>query len=293
MKKIVLVHLCVLLSYADVLGSTKSAADGAQPLQGDTYAFIVSGISKDRQDSVAKAAAVGDLRKYLLEEAAVRPQRLTVLVPPRQAADPSGKQNQDNTPTAENIKTAVDALASVIKPADRFIFYYIGQANAVGSSRRSEPEPGGKLRFNLLGPDITHEQLAHWLAGVKVNTQLVVLDCPCAALAAKAMAGRGRFVVCAAEATQAYGTTFSSHFVPALAQSQSDANSDGRVSLLEAFAAAAKQIDQWYRQRQLLPTETPSLEDDGDGIPSERPWRYKLDARDGRNASQFFVAAGR
>jgi hypothetical protein len=288
MKKIVLLHLLVLLSHAEALGSTARAADSAQPQQGDTYALIVNGISKDRQDSVAKAAIVADLRKYMQEKAGANQQRLTVL-----SADTSGPQNWDGTSTTENIKTTVDALVSIIKPADRLIFYYIGQANAVDSSRRSEPEPGGKLRFNLLGPDVTHEELAHWLAGVKANTQLVVLDCPCAALAAKAIAGRGRFIVCAAEATQVYGTTFSSHFVPALAQSESDVNGDGRVSLLEAFAAAAKQIDQWYRQRQLLPTETPSLEDDGDGIPSKRPWRYKLDARDGRNAAQFFVAAGR
>ena len=277
-KKIVLLHLLALLSRADVVGSTGPAPGGAQPLPSNTYALIINGISKHRQDSVAKAAVVGDLQKYLLEKAEVHPQRLTVL-----AADISRPQNQDSKPTADNMRMAIEALASVIKPADRFIFYYIGQANAVS----------GKLRFNLLGPDVAHEQLADWLGRVKANVQLVVLDCPCAALATKAMAGRERFIVCAAGATQAYGTTFSSHFVPALAQSESDANSDGKVSVLEAFAAAAKRIDQWYRQRQLLPTETPCLEDDGDGIPSERPWRYKLDARDGRNASQFFVAAGR
>ena len=119
-----------------------------------------------------------------------------------------------------------------------------------------------------------------------------MLDCPCAALAAKALTGANRVIVCASAATQVYGTRFSPHFVHALAQPQTDANNDGKVSLLEAFTETAKEIEQWYRQKGILPTETPCLEDDGDGTPSERPWKYGTEGGDGLKASAFLLAEG-
>jgi hypothetical protein len=181
--------------------------------------------------------------------------------------------------TAKEIHRIVEAFAQRARGADRFLFYYIGQANAVG----------GALRFNLPGPDVTQDDLAGWLAGVKAQTQLVVLDCPCAAVAAKALARPGRVVVLASTETQVHGPRFSLHFVPALAREQNDTNRDGRVCVLEAFTAAAREIEQWYRQMQLLPTETPCIEDDGDGQPSERPWRHRQDGGDGRAAAEFFL----
>jgi len=78
-----------------------------------------------------------------------------------------------------------------------------------------------------------------------------------------------------------------------LTQPQTDANSDGKVSLLEVFAATAREIEQWYRQQGLLPTETPCLEDDGDGTPSERPWKYQTEGGDGLKASTFWLVEGR
>ncbi len=148
------------------------------------------------------------------------------------------------------------------------------------------------MRFNLPGPDITQDDLATWLAGVKASTQLVVLDCPCAGMAAKALARPGRAIVLATTDQEAYAPRFGSHFVPALVRPESDANHDGRVSVLEAFTAAAREIEQWYQQMQMLPTETPCIEDDGDGRPSERPWRFEQDGGDGRLAAEIVLAAG-
>lgn len=238
---------------------------------GNTYAIIISGIGKDPEDRLARDQVIRDFRGYLLDKASVKPDRLVVLAPDARAPDAS---------TAEGIKGAIDAFASTASPADRFILYYIGQANAVG----------GVLRFNLPGPDATHEDLATWLAGVKAGTQLLVLDCPCAAMAARALAHPGRVVLFASSEKQAHAPRFGLHFVPALTQAESDTNHDGAVSVLEAFTAAARGIEQWYRQMQLLPTETPCLEDDGDGRPGERPWRYEQEGGDGRLAAEWILA---
>ncbi len=240
-----------------------------------TTVLIVSGISRDPNDQAACNQSVQALREYLLNRMHVDPQRLIVLTP--DAPPASSVQS-----TASQISRAVDAFASTVGASDKFVFYYIGQANAAGDN----------LRFNLPGSDITQKELAGWLGRVKAGTQLVVLDCPCAALAAKTLAAANRVIVCASAATQVYGTQFSPHFVHALGRPQTDANNDGEVSLLEAFTETAKQIEQWYRQKELLPTETPCLEDNGDGAPSERPWKYQTEGGDGLKASAFLLTEG-
>ncbi len=247
------------------------AAALKSPSPGDTYALIVTGIGKDPEDRLARDQIVRDFRAYLLEKVAVRPNRLTVLVPGADAAGAS---------TADRIAETIHTYASAMSPADRFVFYYTGQANVVGDT----------LRFNLPGPDVTQEELARWLAGAQAGTQLVVLDCPYAAAAAKALARPGRVVVLASTEKQAYSPRFGMHFVPALARAESDTNHDGNVSVLEAFTATAREIEQWYQQRQLLPTETPSIEDNSDGRPVERPWRYEQDGGDGRLAAGLVLA---
>ncbi|MBN1509857.1 MAG: hypothetical protein JW955_23625 [Sedimentisphaerales bacterium] len=259
----------LLLSCGICAAGPQGAAQSVS--QPSATVVIVSGISKDPNDQALRTRAVAGLREYLLRHMRVDPQRLTILA--ADSAVPS---------TASQVAQTIETLAPVVRPEDRFIFYYIGQANAVG----------GELRFNLPGPDMTQKELADRLSTIKAGTQLVVLDCPCAALAAKALAAGNRIVVCASTATQAYGTRFSAHFVHSLAQAQTDVDNDGRVSLLEAFTAAAKEIEQWYRQNGLLPTETPCLDDDGDGAPSERPWKHQTEGGDGAKASTFVLTEG-
>jgi hypothetical protein len=259
-------HLIAVVVWMLSISLAAVASEGRPA--GHTYAILISGIGKDLEDLTARERAVNDLRAYLQEKASVKPDRLVVL--------------SSRASTAEKIKSAIGAFASAGTPADRFILYYIGQANAVGDS----------LRLNLPGRDATQGDLAQWLAGVKATTQLIVLDCPYAAKAAKALARPGRVVVFATTEEQAYAPRLGLHFIPALARPESDANQDGRVSVLEAFTVTAREIEKWYQQMQLLPTETPCLEDNGDGRPAERPWRYEQDGGDGRLATGLFLAPG-
>ena len=41
----------------------------------------------------------------------------------------------------------------------------------------------------------------------------------------------------------------------------------------------------------LLKTETALLEDNGDGVASDKPWRFKQDRTDGAAASKFFFSS--
>ncbi len=239
-----------------------------------TYALVVGGISKEPQDKMNITKAVTEIQKLMKDNPEVSDQTLTILV-------------GDNLPTgsiyvastAENIRKSVETIRTAAKAEDRFIFYYIGQANIAE----------GKLRLNLPGADMTHEQLTQWIKEIKASSILIVLDCPGSGFAVKAMSGRGRVVICSCTDEQRYRTRFSEYFLPALADGENDTNGDGKVSILEAFTAASRQIDDWFRQNKLLTTEIPILDDNGDGRAGKEPWRYKLDGTDGAVAAEFFL----
>ncbi len=277
MKKIIIIILLTIASCSVFAGAAGVERKSKPAETKNTYALIICGINKDPKERLAKNKAVINLRSFFLNNAKIKPARLSVLV-----ADNSFVGRGSRTSNVENLKKTIKSLADTIQPEDRFIFYYVGQANIVA----------GKLRLNLPGEDITHEQLAEWINRIRASSMLLVLDCPGAGLAVKAMTGQGRIIIGACTAEQHYSTRFSEYFVPSLVDSKSDTDSDGKVSLLEAFTFASKQLDDWYFRQLLLKTETPVLEDNADGLPSRQPWRYKQDKTDGREASKFFFWAG-
>ena len=252
-----------------------SQRDGPAP--GHTYVLLIKGISRDPVDGAMKNQALKVLGAFLLERTRVDPRDLVVL-----DARPARPQTDDAQPTADNIRRALDAFASKVQPEDRFICHYLGQANVAG----------GRLRLNLPGPDITDKELADWLRPLATNRQVVVLDCPCAGLAAKTLTAEGRIIVCAATAVQTYATQFTAQLVQVLSRPTTDMDGDGKLSLLEAFTATARDIETWYRQQQIVATETPCLEDNGDGVPGEQPWRYKTEKGDGAGAAVFLLTEG-
>jgi hypothetical protein len=273
-SKIKVISIASLLICANRLASAEIGQ--ISPGGKNTYALIVSGINKDPNERLAKDRTVTNLRKFFLNDAKLQTEHLSILV-----SDESAVRQEAGTSTADNLSRTFATFAAKIQPTDRFIFYYTGQANIVA----------GKLRLNLPGEDITHEGLAESINKIKTSSMMIVLDCPGAGLAAKTLTGKGRILICGCEGNQRYSTKFGEYFVPALTDPNSDTDGNGKVSVLEAFTLACKQLEDWYRQRNLLKTETPVLEDNADGVPSPQPWRYESDKEDGLLASKFFLAA--
>jgi len=277
MKRTIIVILLIIASGSATAGTPRVERSPKPTETKNTYAMIIGGINNDPIERLAKDKVVLNLRRFFLNNAKLKPARLSVFV-----ADNSSLGKGLNISNAENLKETIKTLAAAVQPADRFIFYYVGQANIVA----------GKLRLTLPGEDITPEQLAEWINRIRASSMLLVLDCPGAGLAVKAMTGQGRIIIGACTAEQHYSTRFSEYFVPSLVDSKSDTDSDGKVSLLEAFTFASKQLDDWYFRQLFLKTETPVLEDNADGFPSRQPWRYKQGNTDGREASKFFLSEG-
>ncbi|MGB2863878.1 MAG: hypothetical protein WBC05_11180 [Sedimentisphaerales bacterium] len=275
MKKTIIAILLFIVSGSPLFEALGAERSSESKESGKTYVLIVGGINKDSKERLAKDRVVTDLSRFFLDITGVKSDRLRVVVDSESTA-----RKDTGISTAGNLKEQMDRFAASVNPVDRFIFYYIGQANVVSDT----------LRLNLPGPDITHNQLAEWINGIKASSMLIVLDCPGADLAVKAVTGQDRIIIGACTAEQHYSTQFSEYFVPALVDERSDTDEDGRISLLEAFTSASRSVDDFYRRQSLLTTETPVLEDNADGVPSPQPWRYKQNKTDGLAASRFFLS---
>jgi len=277
MKRTIIAILLLIAIGCPLFEAFGAERSPASKESGKTYVLIVGGINKDSKERPAKDRAVTDLSRFFLDIAGVIPEQLSVLVDSKSTA-----RKGSGISTAGNLKEQMDRFAATVNPDDRFIFYYTGQANVVSET----------LRLNLPGPDINHKQLAEWINSIKASSMLIVLDCPGAGLAVKAVTGRGRIVIGACTAEQHYSTKFSEYFVPALVDEGSDADGNGRISLLEAFTFACRGVDDFYRLGSLLTTETPVLEDNADGVASRQPWKYEQSRMDGLAASKFFFSGG-
>ena len=261
------VLLTILVMTLGAAAQEPAAAPVPDP--GRLHVVLVGGINKDPEEIRSKDRAMLRLSRYFADTVGVPAERLHVLV---------AKDSYVTTATGESTADAVRAtLAQLagLSGEDRLVVYYTGQANLVGDS----------LRLNLPGPDLTHTELAEALAPLHPGLMVVILDCPGAGVAAKPLAAPNRVLVLSARSDQPTSTRFSDYFVAALEETESDFDSDGSVTLLEAFQRTAQQLDALFREQSLLKSENALLEDNGDGVPSQQPWTFTEEGKDGVVAS--------
>jgi hypothetical protein len=180
----------------------------------------------------------------------------------------------------ENMASALDSMAGEAGPNDQILVVLIGH----GSSQ------GGEARFNLPGPDLTPEDLAGMLGGFPTQTVGVVNTTPSSGPFLAALSGPRRVILTATRSAQERNETqFGAYFVEALVGSRSDLDKDGRISLLEAFEHARREVLRYYEGRNLLATEHAVLDDDGDGEGSLEPG---VEGTDGALAGSFLLGRG-
>ncbi len=242
---------------------------------GQTWAVLASGLNKDPEEHQDKAQAILRFQRYLLKEGHVSPEQLIVCMDPNSFAATDETKPNDRI----SLRHTLQALSQSVTDQDSVVFYYVGQANRIQDT----------LRLNLPGPDLCHPDLVQDLNALNPRRMLIILDCPCAGLLITPLARKNRVIIAGAGSDQPLSTRFSQYFIPALSDPLSDSNQDTRISVLEAFRVAVQHIDAYYDQRDLVATENPLLEDDADGIPSQRPWTFVTQGKDGQYADQWFL----
>ena len=160
----------------------------------------------------------------------------------------------DQRSTLENLTSVFEGLTARVRPGDRVFVLLIGH----GSFR------SGEARFNLPGPDLTPSGLARLLDPLDEQDVVVVSTASASGAFAEALAGPGRVVVAATKSGQERNqTVFGEHFVTALTTEGADVDKDGRVSVLEAYEYATREVERFYESENRLQTEHARIEDEG------------------------------
>jgi hypothetical protein len=157
---------------------------------------------------------------------------------------------------------------------------------------------GREAKFNLDGPDVSAQELWNWLAGAQ--RPVAVINCASSSGAfIEHLSNPGWIVVTSTKSGDEINfARFGDYLSSAIADQAADFDKDGQVSLLEAFLAASRRTEEFYRgDDERLLTEHALIDDDGDGAGTRaaafegvRPTRdTETGALDGFRAHQWHL----
>ena len=154
--------------------------------------------------------------------------------------------------TRDEIAQSFVRLSRRVSPGDVLLVFVNGHGSGEGLDSR----------VSLPGPDATAADFAGWLAGFARQTVVFVNAASGSGDFVGALAKPGRIVVTATRtAIERNETSFAAPFVRGLTGSEADADKDGRVSVLEAFAFAKKEVARAYDTDNRMLTEHAVLSD--------------------------------
>ena len=129
---------------------------------------------------------------------------------------------------------------------------------------------GKVAKFNLPGPDLTPADFEPLLKKMKSRHVVFVNTASASGPFMEALAGSGRTIVTATRTgAERFATLFGGYFVDALAGMDADSDKNRRISVLEAFTYATREVATAYQREGIMSTEHALLNDSGgEGIPN-------------------------
>src|SRR5215207_3199736 len=241
---IVLLWCCVAAGGTCAQSPARPAADP------NKFAVILSGASGDAEFAKRFKGWTTGLRRALVERFGFDEARVTVLT-----ESPEG--GRALRATAEEVRRAFQTLRASAGPESTVFVFLIGHGTF----------DGRQAKFSLVGPDLAAAEYAELLGGLPSRRVVVFNMASASGEFLKPLAGRGRVVVTATRSGQEQNATrFPEHFIAALTGRESDADQNGRVSVLEAFDYASRLTAEQYKRAGRLATEHALLDDSGDGV---------------------------
>jgi hypothetical protein len=219
---------------------------GAHAIAGERYALIIAGASGGREYAEQHGHWIDALATMLVEQMKFDRATTTVL----------RDSESSSASTATNVRAAVASVRQRMKRDDLLFVVLIGHGTYDGLD----------AKFNLVGPDLESGQWAELFSGL--SGRLVLVNTTAASFPfIERLRGDRRIVITATDSVaQRFDTVFPEQFVLAFQNEASDIDKNGRLSIWEAFAAAAAGVRRHYQERGQLATERPLLDDNGDGV---------------------------
>lgn len=212
-----------------------------------THVLVVSGLSGDPTFRKSFQLIASTVKEAARERWSVSDSSLIVLT-------------EDSLPNAlsrgrssrEAVGAAFTTLSTRVQPGDVLLVMLLGHGSGEG--------PGSKV--NLPGPDATAADYATWLSGFTRQSVVVVNAATGSGDFLAVLKGPGRIVITATRsAVEKNESVFAGFFAKAIASDESDADKDGRVSVLEAFRYAAREVVKVYESSGRMQTEHSQISD--------------------------------
>lgn len=241
----------------------------------NTHILLISGLGGDPEYTEAFHGWLSRFADAATEKYGVSAERITYLGE-RTELDPTRIRARS---TADNIRAAFAEIGAAMTPTDELVVLLAGH----GTFRNNE------ARFNIPGPDLTPEELDGLLDGLGQRRITFVNTATASGPFVAALSAPNRTIITATRSGRERNLTrFGLHFVDAFADEGADVDKDSRVSMLEAFGYALREVGREYEGDNLLLTEHAVLDDNGDGEGSR-----ELDdlAGDGALARTVFLSA--
>ena len=142
---------------------------------------------------------------------------------------------------------------------------------------------GRVAKFNLPGPDMTPADFQPLLKRLEARRVVLVNSASASGPFIEALSAPGRTIVTATRnGSERFATLFGGFFVDALAGEDADADKNNRVTVLEAFNYAKKEVATAYEREGIMLTEHALLDDAGDKEGTAQP---AADGKQGRVAA--------
>jgi hypothetical protein len=229
----------------------------ASPAAAQTHVLVACGLGGEPRYQEAFFATGAAVAAAVEERMGVPRANIRLLV-----EDPAGHTAAAGRSTKEEITRSLAAMAERAEPGAVVLIVLIGHGS-VG--------PNG-ARLNLPGPDLTAVEFAALLGGFGTRQVVVVNAASASGDWVRDVAAPGRVVLTATRSGRERDETqFGRHFAAALASDEADQDKDGRLSVLEAFEYARREVVRAYERDQRLRTEHPLLDADGDGVGTMEP----------------------
>jgi hypothetical protein len=174
--------------------------------------------------------------------------------------------------TRDEIVKAFDKLAGA-SAEDTIFVVLIGHGTFDGKA----------AKFNLPGPDMTAAEFEPLLKRLAPRRLVLVNTASASGPFIEALSGPGRTIVTATRnGRESFATIFGGYFVDALTSEAADADKNKRVSILEAFDFARREVATAYERQGIILTEHALLDDSGDKEGTAQP---TVDGKEGRVAA--------
>lgn len=247
-----------------------AAPSAAQPV----HLAVIVGLSGDPEDGEAFRKWADTLVRSA-PKLGVSPDRVIYLAGESQPDDGlvTGKS------TKAEVVRAFDTLATRAGEQDVVFVVLIGHGTF----------DGRVARFNLPGPDMTPGDFVPLLQRLRSKHVVFVNTASASGPFLAPLSGPGRTIVTATRTGAEHFTTlFGGYFVDALTTGDADADKNKRVSVLEAFDYARRQVAGAYEREGIMATEHALLDDSGSGKGTMDP---SPEAADGRVAAALSLGS--